>query len=162
MPGDERVRVCGRCDKHVYNLVAMTGEQAEALVRAVEGDGCAPTHRRADGTMLTSDCEIASMSPRRTRVLTRIAAGVTGVLVAAAVAAGVLVHVRAVAARERASREAAATSTSASGPQGCLLGAMRQPARPFLVHDEPRWTGAMDNGDPHRADLRLPFHDEPR
>ena len=32
MVGDERVRACGSCDKHVYNLSAMTRDEAQALI----------------------------------------------------------------------------------------------------------------------------------
>lgn len=56
MSGDERARFCGSCQKHVYNLSAMTRVQIEALVSEKEGKFCGRFHRRADGTMLTADC----------------------------------------------------------------------------------------------------------
>ena len=60
MVGDERVRLCAQCQKHVYNLSAMTAEQAAALIREKEGKLCARFYRRADGTVLTSDCPLGA------------------------------------------------------------------------------------------------------
>src|SRR6267142_5668090 len=54
MPGSDRVRHCGQCNKNVYNLSEMTRRQAEALIREKEGQLCARLYRRADGTILTS------------------------------------------------------------------------------------------------------------
>ena len=58
MRGDERVRFCGECSLHVYNLSAMSRSQAEALVNAREtGERmCVRFYRRADGTVITQDC----------------------------------------------------------------------------------------------------------
>ncbi len=56
MSGDERVRFCGDCRKQVYNLSGMSADEAEALLREKEGDLCARLYRRADGTVLTTDC----------------------------------------------------------------------------------------------------------
>lgn len=63
MIGDDRVRYCGQCTKNVYNLSAMPREEAEALLRAgyerdaPGGEGiCVRIYRRADGTVLTTDC----------------------------------------------------------------------------------------------------------
>jgi len=56
MPGSDRVRHCGQCNKNVYNLSEMTRRDAEALVREKEGQLCARFYRRADGTILTSNC----------------------------------------------------------------------------------------------------------
>ena len=56
MEGDERVRFCGQCGLHVYNLSEMTSDEAASLVARAEGRLCARFYRRADGTMLTKDC----------------------------------------------------------------------------------------------------------
>src|SRR5258706_15227264 len=56
MPGTDRVRYCAECNKNVYNLSEMTRREAEALVREKEGQLCARFYRRADGTILTSNC----------------------------------------------------------------------------------------------------------
>ena len=55
MYGSDRVRFCGQCSKNVYNLSAMTTEEAEDLVRHTEGQLCVRFYRRADGTFLTGD-----------------------------------------------------------------------------------------------------------
>ncbi len=56
MVGDERVRYCGQCSLHVYNLSGMTKREAEGLVANSEGRLCVRFYRRADGSILTSNC----------------------------------------------------------------------------------------------------------
>lgn len=58
MVGDARVRACGSCNKHVYNLSGMTRAEAEALIVAREGQLCVRYYQRADGTILLADCTI--------------------------------------------------------------------------------------------------------
>jgi hypothetical protein len=40
MTGDERVRHCGACKKDVFNLSALTRDEAELLIREKHGDLC--------------------------------------------------------------------------------------------------------------------------
>jgi hypothetical protein len=57
MTGDERVRFCGQCEKHVYNLAEMTADEARDLITKREGKGvCVRVTRRADGTVVTGSC----------------------------------------------------------------------------------------------------------
>jgi hypothetical protein len=90
MTGDEKTRHCAQCNLKVHNLSAMTGEEAEALLRS-KGDGrlCIGFYRRADGTVLTQDCPVglAKARARVRRLVGRMAAAVG--LVSAAAAAGV-------------------------------------------------------------------------
>ncbi|MCA1621113.1 MAG: hypothetical protein LC795_17765 [Acidobacteria bacterium] len=65
MVGDERVRFCGSCDRHVYNLSGMTRREAEALVTNAEGRLCVRFYRRADGTILTRNCPVGLSAVRR-------------------------------------------------------------------------------------------------
>jgi hypothetical protein len=58
MQGDERVRFCGQCNLHVYNLSGMDREEAEALVSRREGRLCVRLLKRSDGTVLTQDCPV--------------------------------------------------------------------------------------------------------
>lgn len=67
MTGDDRARFCRHCQKHVFNLSAMTQIEAEALVRETEGRFCGRFHRRRDGKMLTADCP-TGWRLRRSRV----------------------------------------------------------------------------------------------
>src|SRR5260370_15414772 len=60
--------------KNVYNLSEMTRREAEALVREKEGQLCARLYRRADGTILTSNC------PAGLRAIVR---GISGVAMSA-------------------------------------------------------------------------------
>src|ERR1044071_4893026 len=58
MVGDERVRYCGQCSLHVYNLSGMTKRQAESLVANAEGRLCVRYYMRADGSILTRNCPV--------------------------------------------------------------------------------------------------------
>ncbi|WP_428266497.1 hypothetical protein [Haliangium sp.] len=76
MSGDERVRHCQRCDKDVYDLSALTEAQAEALLREhLGGSLCVRFYRRADGTVMTSDCPVGRGRRRRRRTLAVALAG---------------------------------------------------------------------------------------
>jgi hypothetical protein len=79
MEGDGRVRFCRSCELHVYNLSAMTRAEAEALVARTEGRLCARLYRRADGTVLTSDCPRGLAAARR-RVARAAGAALAAVL----------------------------------------------------------------------------------
>ncbi len=76
MQGDERVRHCEACKKHVYNLSGMTRSEAEALVTGAEGKLCVRFYRRPDGTMLTQDCPVGVMALRK-RMATTFACAAT-------------------------------------------------------------------------------------
>ncbi len=86
MSGDERVRMCGSCSKHVYNLSDMTRDEAERLLVAKEGRLCVRYYQRADGTILTKDCAVGISQRRKRRVIAASAAallaGVGGLLAA--------------------------------------------------------------------------------
>lgn len=60
MVGDDRSRFCESCQKHVYNVAAMSADAATALIREREGQLCARLFRRADGTVLTGDCPVGA------------------------------------------------------------------------------------------------------
>ena len=68
MVGDDCVRFCGKCDKNVYNVVAMTRHDAERLIEEHEGRVCLRMYRRRDGTVLTSDCPVGIRRKRVTRM----------------------------------------------------------------------------------------------
>ena len=84
MVGDNKVRFCSGCEQNVYRLTDMTRTQAEDLVRRAQGgeEVCIRFARRADGTVLTSDCPDTK---RRQRTNTwakvkTVAAAVAGVV----------------------------------------------------------------------------------
>ena len=58
MQGDDRVRHCPKCDKDVYDLSALSREEADLLLAAREGKACIRLFQREDGTVLTQDCPI--------------------------------------------------------------------------------------------------------
>src|SRR5688572_27353707 len=83
MRGDDRVRFCGQCALNVYNLSAMTTEQAEDLVLKTEGRLCIRMFQRHDGTVITQNCPKALERIRRRMkiiagVLATFMAGLTG------------------------------------------------------------------------------------
>lgn len=87
MQGDDRVRACGACKQNVYDLSAMTRDEALALINEREGRVCVRFYRRADGTILTKDCGVGVKRRRRRRV---IVAGVLAMLGGSAVATQVI------------------------------------------------------------------------
>jgi hypothetical protein len=70
MVGDERMRYCGRCSLHVYNLSGMTKREAETLVANAEGRLCIRYYRRSDGSILTRNCPVGlrALKQRVTRI----------------------------------------------------------------------------------------------
>jgi len=69
MEGDEKVRFCGGCQRHVFNLSAMDVEEAGARM-AEHADGiCVRFYRRNDGTLLTQDCPVGLERKQRRRRL---------------------------------------------------------------------------------------------
>jgi hypothetical protein len=91
MAGDHRVRFCSSCSRHVYNIMAMTAEEATSLIFESEGRVCARIYRRSDGTVLTADCPVGlGQISKRRRLRRALAMGmiVPGLLVAGAAAMG--------------------------------------------------------------------------
>ena len=66
MRGDEQVRHCGQCRQNVYNVASLT--RAEA-VRLVGARACLRIYRRADNTVLTSDCRERLRAARKKGLL---------------------------------------------------------------------------------------------
>jgi hypothetical protein len=81
MTGDERVRFCLACGQNVYNLSALTYEEAIRLLAEREGSICVRLYRREDGTTLTADCPVGA---RRKRVRLPIAGAVGASVLAGA------------------------------------------------------------------------------
>jgi hypothetical protein len=82
MVGDDRVRFCSKCAKNVYNVIALTREEAENVIREHDGQVCMRLYQRKDGTILTADCPVGTKRRRRRRVVAgavlSAAAGVGG------------------------------------------------------------------------------------
>ncbi|HEY1552923.1 MAG TPA: hypothetical protein VGG28_34070 [Kofleriaceae bacterium] len=89
MLGDDRMRHCNDCNKNVFNLSAMTRDQAEALIVAKNGDLCARYYQRADGTILLSDCTIGVAQRNKRRL---VAAGAFALLAGTSAAAMMQKH----------------------------------------------------------------------
>jgi hypothetical protein len=59
MRGDDRVRYCEGCDKHVYDLTAMRPDERNSLISIVRSQGeelCGRLYQRPDGTLVASEC----------------------------------------------------------------------------------------------------------
>jgi hypothetical protein len=76
MRGDDRVRFCDSCSKHVYNVSGLTADAAVALIRESEGHLCMRLYRRKDGTVLTADCPVGVKSAVRRRLIRLATIGV--------------------------------------------------------------------------------------
>lgn len=80
MTGNELARRCARCDREVFNISAMSRQDAEAFLRErVAPDReriCGLFFRRSDGTIITADCPVGLAAIRRRAriVAARIAA----------------------------------------------------------------------------------------
>jgi hypothetical protein len=61
----ERVRFCSQCNLNVYNLSAMTRDEAKALLYKTEGRLCVRFYRRSDGTVLTQNCPVGLRALKR-------------------------------------------------------------------------------------------------
>lgn len=90
MKGDDRVRFCGECQKNVYNLSAMSREEAQQLVAGREGPMCVRLAKRVDGTVVTDDCPVGVRRRRRRRLLMVGVGG--GILAAGGLLAGSLLR----------------------------------------------------------------------
>lgn len=80
MVGDERVRYCGQCSLHVYNLSGMTKRDAERLVANAEGRLCVRYYMRADGSILTRNCPVGlrALKQRVSRIASATLSAVIG------------------------------------------------------------------------------------
>ena len=83
MRGDDRVRFCGHCSLHVYNLSEMPAAEALRLVSETEGRLCVRFYRRADGTVVSRDCGIMAAAKRLGRWATAATACALSAFVAA-------------------------------------------------------------------------------
>ena len=86
MIGNDRVRFCPECKLNVYNFSAMPEDEIQRLVARRDGRLCARWYRRADGTILTSDCPVGFRS-RVKRVSKVAGAALTALLSAVPLAA---------------------------------------------------------------------------
>jgi hypothetical protein len=137
MVGDERLRLCLRCQGQVRDVSAMSEAEAEAFLAAEAEGGDAPLYRRPDGRILTSECVGGVERRHRQRVMVAVIAAV--VLTAGIAVAGAM--------RPANRRQVAVTSHYAPA----------QPAAPPATIDwlaldmappPPRWRSMRDDRDP--------------
>ena len=76
--GDDRRRFCSECGLNVYNLSAMSKQEAESLLLTAEGRVCVRLYRRRDGSVITSDCPVglAALKRKAIRFTSALASGV--------------------------------------------------------------------------------------
>jgi hypothetical protein len=152
MTGDERQRLCASCDKTVYDVSAMTRDEAESLLRAKSTDACLRIFRRFDGTVLTADCPVGVVKKQRARRRGAIA----GVL--AATAAAATGYAFASRSREQgcdgtrahSTQTEPTNNTTTSGPQN---GVQLPPGAMMIAPPEP---GTMMTGSPAVVDPEPP------
>ena len=69
MTGDERVRKCALCNLNVYSFSKLKRAEILDLIESHEGRRlCGRLYTRADGTVITADCQIGARSRARTRL----------------------------------------------------------------------------------------------
>jgi hypothetical protein len=67
MEGDDRVRVCVKCEKRVYNFAALTRAEISELLIQTESAICTRLFQQSDGTILTADFPVGRASRIRRR-----------------------------------------------------------------------------------------------
>lgn len=151
MKGDDRVRFCGSCEKNVYDLSALTRDEAEDLIRGAEGRLCVRFYRRRDGTVLTQDCPVGLRAVRR-----RLA------LLGAGLAAGLSAVAAFVGLRGDAGRGATPPGRHA------VMGNMELPERTLMGRvyipgdgDRPLSVTPVDDGEMFMGDMAAPDPEEP-
>lgn len=82
MIGSDRVRFCGQCELHVYNLSDMSRPEAESLIARTEGRLCVRFYRRKDGSIITQDCPVGlrALKRRASRIKRAVTSSVLGFL----------------------------------------------------------------------------------
>ena len=75
MAGNDRVRFCGHCRQHVYDVASLTMTEVMALIQEREGRACVRLQRRADGTVITRDCLHVVRRARERLVATALGLG---------------------------------------------------------------------------------------
>jgi hypothetical protein len=131
MDGDARVRHCGKCDKNVYDLSAMTADAAESLLAEYGQNLCVRFYRRPDGTVMTADCPVGA---RRKRIRnTVIGVGAAAMSAFAGVTAW------------------AGTATMGEPVMGDVVAEYPEPAMGLAVAEAGTGTVPADQGDESRA-----------
>ena len=69
MQGDERVRHCQLCKMNVFNISAITREEAEKLISERQGRLCVRYYVRKDNTIITNDCPVGKQKLKFKRYL---------------------------------------------------------------------------------------------
>jgi hypothetical protein len=131
MIGDDRSRFCTHCQKDVFNLSALPREEAETFLRERTSEVCVRLYKRADGTVLTSDCPVGVKRKRRRKAAV---AAVGGGLMAA----GALFQM---ASRQQGSRE------------GYMAGALEAMPVETAVPVAPTAPTASTAPEPHRTTM---------
>jgi hypothetical protein len=80
MYGNERVRFCGQCQLHVYNLSDMSKAEAEQLIGQTEGRLCVRYYKRRDGSIITQNCPVGlrAIKRRLSRIATAVMSSLLG------------------------------------------------------------------------------------
>jgi hypothetical protein len=86
--GNDRVRACGGCRRHVYDAAGATAGEIDQLILATDGHACVRYFQRGDGTILAGDCPVGRRRARlRRAVMASVAVAAIGVVLAVVVRA---------------------------------------------------------------------------
>ena len=89
MEGDERRRFCFTCSKSVFDLSAMTEDEAEAFLAVHlddDPDARVRLYRRPDGRVLTTDCPVGAKRRHQARAALAVTGGALAMAGVAALA----------------------------------------------------------------------------
>ncbi len=133
MRGDDTVRFCGLCEKNVYNLSAMTRNEAEAFLEERGVSACVRLFRRFDGTVLTADCPVGVKKKRFHLAVFSVAGGALMAAGAAlALGRGEESKCKAYVVREHAPPTTTAPPTATAAPEGHHVAGGPRPREPFV------------------------------
>ncbi|RYX85478.1 hypothetical protein EON83_05800 [bacterium] len=144
MTGDEQARFCQSCEKNVYNLSAMTRDEAMRLIQEKKGHMCVRLYRRADGTIITGDCPVGQTIPKRASIA-RVFAAALGFVAA-------FVGFRGAFASNSNGIAVAADNPGPNEPEMGIVGPRPTP-KPTPV-PKPAHGGKKDHGNASRTQLR--------
>lgn len=127
MLGDDRVRFCTSCEKNVFNLSAMSREDAERLLaERMTGELCVRFYQRADGTVMTQDCPVG-ISKKRRKLAVLAAAG-AGAMALAVTSMMTKTMGKPAVMGEMQAFDPPTSDTTATGTQPHVMGSVAPPA----------------------------------
>ncbi|HEY9715399.1 MAG TPA: hypothetical protein V6C72_18140 [Chroococcales cyanobacterium] len=155
MEGNDRVRACGQCQKNVYNISDMTGDEAEAFLAENGYTVCMRFYQRADGTIITDNCPVG---------LRKIRDGVKRLARTAAALVSFVISISAVSAQDSAtkstSNQGSASDCDKSKNKQANSTTTTEPAR--MMMGAPAPIAQVKMGEPEAVPVKVKKQEQPK